>query len=153
MDNTIKYVHTNIIAKDWKKLAQFYIVVFGCEPLYPERDLSGEWMDKLTKISGVRVKGIHLNLPGYDNGPTLEIFSYEPASDMDAPKIINGFGFGHIAFHVEDVEGTLNKILANGGNFYGESIEKAIPGVCILKAVYAVDPEENIVEIQHWSKE
>ena len=153
MDNTIKYVHTNIIAKDWKKLAQFYMEVFGCEPLYPERDLSGEWMDKLTKISGVRVKGIHLKLPGYDNGHTLEIFSYEPASDMDVPKIINGFGFGHIAFHVEDVESTLNKIMANGGNFYGESVEKAIPGVGILKAVYAVDPEENIVEIQHWSKE
>lgn len=40
----IKYVHTNIIAKDWKRLADFYIQVFNSKPLYPERDLSGKWI-------------------------------------------------------------------------------------------------------------
>ena len=27
----IKYVHTNIISRDWRRLAQFYEDVFGCE--------------------------------------------------------------------------------------------------------------------------
>jgi predicted enzyme related to lactoylglutathione lyase len=27
----MKYAHTNIIARDWEKLAQFYIDVFDCE--------------------------------------------------------------------------------------------------------------------------
>ena len=36
-----KYVHTNLIARDWKRLIRFYIDVFGCEPKGPERDMSG----------------------------------------------------------------------------------------------------------------
>ncbi|MFZ5652735.1 MAG: VOC family protein [Bacillota bacterium] len=43
MNSNIKYVHTNIVARDWKKLSQFYIDVFDCKPVYPERDLSGDW--------------------------------------------------------------------------------------------------------------
>jgi len=36
-----KYTHTNLIAKDWKRLLAFYQEVFGCIPVLPERDLSG----------------------------------------------------------------------------------------------------------------
>jgi predicted enzyme related to lactoylglutathione lyase len=78
----IKYVHTNIIAKDWRKLSLFYQRVFGCKPVPPERDLSGQWLDSLTGIDGAHITGEHLALPGYDGQtPTLEIFSYD---DMDA---------------------------------------------------------------------
>ncbi|MBN2520689.1 MAG: VOC family protein [Bacteroidales bacterium] len=42
----VKYIHTNIVAKDWQKLADFYEKVFGCKKLYPERNLKGEWIDK-----------------------------------------------------------------------------------------------------------
>lgn len=63
MSQQIKYVHTNLIAGDWKKLAEFYIHVFGCKPVYPERHLSGEWIENLTKINDVEMNGIHLQLP------------------------------------------------------------------------------------------
>jgi hypothetical protein len=45
-----KYVHTNLIAKDWKKLATFYERLFGCVPVPPERDLSGQWLEALTCV-------------------------------------------------------------------------------------------------------
>ncbi len=151
MENEIKYVHTNLIAKDWKKLAQFYIEVFGCIPTYPERDLSGEWIDKMTTIPGVTIRGIHLRLPGYENGPTLEIFEYNKASG-DGTHKINNYGFGHIAFHVTNVEETVGKILSHGGCSYGETVEKEIEGLGIIRAVYATDPEGNIIEIQNWRK-
>jgi predicted enzyme related to lactoylglutathione lyase len=38
----IKFTHTNIIAKDWKKLSQFYQEVFECVPVPPERDMQGD---------------------------------------------------------------------------------------------------------------
>ncbi len=79
MEKGIKYVHTNLIAKDWKNLSNFYINVFSCRAIYPKRDLSGEWIDKITNIDSVRIRGIHLALPGYEKGPTLEIFEYHPA--------------------------------------------------------------------------
>jgi predicted enzyme related to lactoylglutathione lyase len=153
MKNEIKFVHTNIVAKDWKKLSQFYIDVFGCEPVYPERDLSGTWIDKMTKIANVRIKGVHLRLPGYDNGPTLEIFEYNKMQEVTGAPLINRTGFSHIAFHVSDVEKTMKRLIAGGGEKYGELVEKEMKGLGILKAIYARDIEGNIIEIQNWKKE
>jgi len=153
MKNRIKFVHTNIIAKDWKKLAQFYMDVFGCKPVYPERDLSGDWIDKLTNIPTVEIKGIHLQLPGYSGGPTLEIFGYSTFAGTEGKPVINRPGFGHIAFHVTSVEEILNKLIDSGGEKYGELIEKEISGLGTIKVIYARDPEGNIIEIQNWRQE
>jgi predicted enzyme related to lactoylglutathione lyase len=69
-----KYVHTNLIARDWKRLVRFYCEVFGCEPKGPERDMSGAWLDDVTSLRDAHLTGVHLRLPGYgDDGPTLEI--------------------------------------------------------------------------------
>jgi len=146
----IKYVHTNIVAKDWKALADFYIEVFDCKPLYPKRDLSGQWIDNLTNIKDARIRGIHLSLPGYENGPTLEIFEYTPEQSIIAEPEINGKGFGHIAFLVDSVEEVLEKLLELGGTTLGEIVKKDYEGIGKLTAVYAKDPEGNFVEIQNW---
>jgi predicted enzyme related to lactoylglutathione lyase len=153
MKNEIKYAHTNLIARDWKTLAAFYMDVFNCVPVLPERNLSGEWIDRMTAIPGVRIQGMHLRLPGYTEGPTLEVFAYDPICQRDELPAINRFGFGHIAFHVTDVEDTLTKLLASGGHTYGQPVKTRIEGVGLLQAVYATDPEGNIIEIQHWEKE
>ena len=140
MSTEIQYVHTNLIALDWKKLAMFYVDVFNCEPILPERDLSGDWLAQLTNIEKATIKGIHLRLPGYDgSGPTLEIFEYN--RHEDSPKLINQLGFGHIAFHVNNLQEMLKSALANGASMYGEAIEKSIENIGLLKAVYIKDPE------------
>ena len=109
-----------IYSRDWKKLAQFYINVFNCEPVYPERDLSGNWIEKLTKIPGAHIGGIHLKLPGYQDGPTLEIFQYNRFTGRKSEPLINDQGFGHIAFHVTDVEAMMKK-LSDHGEWHTES--------------------------------
>jgi predicted enzyme related to lactoylglutathione lyase len=149
--NKLKYVHTKILSKDWKKLAQFYIDVFDCKPLYPERDMHGDWIDDMTSIANVRIKGIHLELPGYENGPTLEIFSYNHPIDRNHRIQINEMGFTHIAFRADNVQEAVDKVIAYGGSFYGKIVETKIGNVGVLTAVYMQDPEGNIVEIQNWS--
>jgi predicted enzyme related to lactoylglutathione lyase len=148
----IKYVHTNLIASDWNALSNFYINVFGCKPLYPERDLSGGWLDRLTNIDGVKIRGIHLSLPGYENGPTLEIFEYKPEAGNIEDKKINGKGLGHIAFDVSSVEEILDKLIEFGGTPLGEVVKREYEGLGMLTVVYAKDPEGNYIEIQNWSK-
>lgn len=146
----MKYVHTNIAANDWKRLAQFYIDVFECRLKPPERDLKGEWLDSATGLKAAALKGAHLILPGYgDDGPTLEIFTYsvtEPSETFQA----NTKGFAHIAFAVDDVESVFNKALAHGGSKLGRITQKEVDGVGQLILVYMRDPEGNIVEIQSW---
>lgn len=146
----VTYAHTNIISKDWKKLAQFYIDVFDCKPIYPERDLRGDWIDKMTNIEGVLITGIHLQLPGFAKGPTLEIFSYNKPVKRSSTVQINEMGFGHIAFRVDMVKKYVDKALKHGGSFYGEIIKTEIRHVGQLTAVYIRDPENNIIEIQSW---
>jgi len=140
------------VAKDWRKLADFYIKVFECTPVPPERNLSGAWLDALTGIADVNIKGIHLNLPGYENGPTLEIFSYSPECNEVFPPRINRKGFAHIAFHVDSVERVLEILLENGGNRLCDVVRKDYGDMGILTAVYAADPEGNFIEIQNWKK-
>jgi predicted enzyme related to lactoylglutathione lyase len=152
MDNNITFVHTNIIARDWKKLSQFYIDVFKCKPLYPERNLSGEWIDKITGIHNVQIEGIHLAMPGYENGSTLEIFSYKPEHLSHTIPAINQQGLGHLAFHVESVPEVVGNVIANGGAQMGEVIIKQYDEIGTLTAAYARDPEGNIIEIQNWKK-
>ncbi|MEZ4850194.1 MAG: VOC family protein [Bacteroidia bacterium] len=145
----IKFVHTNIITDDWKKLSEFYIQVFDCKPLLPERDLNGDWLAKATNIKNAHLKGIHLLLPGYENPPTLEIFEYDK-NEPNLKSLANRKGFGHIAFRVSNVNDVLNKVLNHGGSKLGEVVETNIPNVGKLTFVYAKDIDGNIIEIQSW---
>jgi predicted enzyme related to lactoylglutathione lyase len=52
----VKFVHVNLIARDWKLLSDFYQRVFDCEPVLPERDHKGDWIDAATGISGVNIQ-------------------------------------------------------------------------------------------------
>ena len=146
-----KYVHTNLIARDWKRLVRFYSDVFGCEPKPPERDMSGAWLDQLTSLRNAHLSGVHLQLPGYGgDGPTLEIFSYNQLVERQLPSA-NQCGFGHIAFAVDDVDEALRAVIAAGGSTVGNIVATEVDDVGVLRVVYARDPEGNIVELQKWS--
>ena len=98
-----KYVHTNLIARDWRELARFYVEVFGCEPVPPERDAQGPWLDAATGLNGACLQGMHLRLPGGGpEGPTLEIYSYDDIG-VRPVSMPNDTGYGHLAFSVDDV--------------------------------------------------
>ena len=143
----MEYVHTNLVARDWRKLAGFYIKVFNCTPLPPERDLKGEWLDKAVNLKDTHIRGVHLQLPGYVDGPTLEVFQYSQ-KEVAEKSYPNTPGLGHLAFRVQDVEETAEKIIGMGGSWVGELTTVEIPKVGTLVFAYMRDPEGNIIEIQ-----
>jgi predicted enzyme related to lactoylglutathione lyase len=151
MVTNAKYVHTNLIAHDWKRLADFYTRVFGCNLVLPERDLEGQWLDDATSIPHARIRGAHLRLPGYGNaGPTLEIFQYD--SELEKPSTaVNRPGFGHIAFAVDDVDAARDAVVSEGGRAVGEIVSVDISGAGKIRFVYVADPEGNVIELQQWS--
>jgi predicted enzyme related to lactoylglutathione lyase len=145
-----QYVHTNIIAQDWRRLAKFYENVFNCTPVPPKRELAGKLIDKLTSIQNAEIQGIHLKLPGYDDyGPILEILQYN--HPKEGTTAINRLGLAHIAFRVADVESAKTEVLDAGGSSIGETVTLPIPQVGTVTVVYVTDPEGNIIELQHWS--
>lgn len=149
----MRFAHTNIAAKDWKVLSDFYIEVFQCKIKPPQRNLSGSWLNRATGLKNAKLEGVHLLLPGYgDEGPTLEIFTYLEMEKRE-PIMANCTGLTHIAFEVEDVDQILGNAINNGGQLLGSVTERAVDGVGQLKFVYFRDPEGNIVEIQSWKRE
>lgn len=146
----IRYVHTNLVARNWKSLARFYDAVFGCKPKPPERNLQGEWLDRLTSLRSAHTRGVHLLLPGWGkDGPTLEIFQYS----RQRPRRVRGVdapGYGHIAFSVSSPKRMLSKVERYGGSRVGELIHAGIPGMGPIEVVYARDPEGNVIELQKW---
>ena len=150
----MRYAHTNIVAKDWRVLVKFYEDVFACEYAPPQREQEGAWLSAATGVARAKLSGRHLRLPGHgDNGPTLEIFSYEQSVPGAQTPAANRVGLGHLAFEVEDVRTTLAHLLAAGGSTLGSVVEREIEGVGLITFVYACDPEGNIIELQSWEKD
>jgi predicted enzyme related to lactoylglutathione lyase len=147
-----RYVHTNLIAMDWKKLSDFYQQLFGCIPVPPERDFQGPDLEAGSGIPGAHLRGNHLRLPGYgDTGPTLEIFNYS-ILESRGKTAVNRPGFGHIAFSVEEVAAAQRSVLQAGGKAVGEIVTLQVTTGARVTWCYVTDPEGNIIELQSWSK-
>lgn len=147
-----RYVHTNLVAADWRRLVDFYVEVFGCTAVPPERDHHGAWLDRLTGLAGARAVGMHLRLPGCgEGGPTLEIFHYDEMPPREPPAA-NRPGFAHIAFAVPDVEAARQEVLRHGGGELGPPQTVDVPGAGRITVVYMADPEGNLVELQRWEQ-
>jgi catechol 2,3-dioxygenase-like lactoylglutathione lyase family enzyme len=146
----MRYAHTNLVARDWRKLAAFYVDVLGCEPIGSERDHGGPLFEALCGMPGAKAKGRHFRVPGHgEKGPTLEIFQFADLAESLPPRL-NRPGLAHLAFEVDDVEAKRQAFLARGGCQVGELVTLDIPGAGRLTLVYMTDPEGNIVELQRW---
>jgi predicted enzyme related to lactoylglutathione lyase len=143
-----RYVHTNLIAEDWRALARFYQELFGCTPVPPERDFQGQDLDRGTGLAGAHLRGAHLRLPGCgDDGPTIEIFNYSRLESRPATAV-NRPGFGHIAFAVADVPAARAAVLAAGGRAVGDVVKLVNAAGKALTWCYVTDPEGNVIELQ-----
>lgn len=151
MIQSARYVHTNLIARDWRALAAFYCSVFGCVVVPPERDFSGPMLEAGTGVPGAALQGVHLRLPGCGpDGPTLEIFTYSHLAEGPAPAV-NRPGFGHIAFGVPSVPGSRARVLDAGGQPVGEIVTLTTEDNRHVTWCYVTDPEGNIIELQSWA--
>lgn len=122
MIDSAKYVHTNLVAHDWRRLAHFYQEVLGCVPVPPERNLCG---------------------PDYELGV---------AGGAAVPTAVNRPGFGHVAFSVTSVVEARDQFLRAGGSSVGDVVRTTISADEVVTWCYVRDPEGNIVELQSRSQ-
>ncbi len=126
-----RYVHTNLIARDWHRLA-------------------GPVFDAGTGVKDARLTGMHLRMPGGGaTGPTLEIFNYSNLEAAPTPAV-NRPGFAHIAFAVDSVEDARKEFLSAGGTPVGDVVTLTTSAGSKVTWCYVADPEGNIVELQRW---
>lgn len=146
-----RFGHVNLIARDWRALADFYIELFGCVLVPPERDYAGPDLERGTGVIAAALRGAHLRLPGHGpDGPTLEIYQFSSMPEV-LPPTVNGPGFQHIAFAVPSVAEARAAVLAAGGGAVGEIVTLQTADGRHVTWTYLTDPEGNIIELQSWS--
>ncbi len=147
----IRYLHTNIVARDVRLLADFYQKVFGCKVDYPESVLSGEALARGTGVSDAEIRGIWLQMPGNrEDGPILELFQYSTMPERPTPTP-NQPGYAHLSFEVDDIAAVADAVVAAGGSLYGQIADFESLEGGTLTFVYLTDPEGNIVELEQSS--
>jgi catechol 2,3-dioxygenase-like lactoylglutathione lyase family enzyme len=146
-----KFYHAGIVAHEPERLARFYCEVFDCVPTGAKHDFSARPLGRGMGLEGAHIKGLNLLLPGHgEQGPVLEIFRLDEVTAAKHP--VDAAGIMHLAFSVDDVASTLERLQEAGGQALGEIVVLDVPGEGSATMVYARDPEGNIVEIQRWDK-
>jgi catechol 2,3-dioxygenase-like lactoylglutathione lyase family enzyme len=148
--HNMRYSHTNIVARDVERLADFYVQVFGCIPLSSVERMSGKLLARGVGLQHIDLRAMWLRLPGHgENGPILEIFEYTRSHESPVPRP-NQHGYTHISFEVPDIVATAKAVITFGGSRLGEIVDLSEePGVGDVTFVYLRDPEGNIIELEH----
>ena len=74
-------------------------------------------------------------LPGHGaGGPTLEIYQYSE-NECKGEPVANREGFGHIAFEVDDVDQSLEKVRKRVGGSVGDVTSHEVEGGGLLTFV------------------
>ena len=147
----VRFGHVNVIAEDWRSLADFYTRLFGCELVPPERNYEGADLSRGTAVEEAALSGVHLRLPGHgENGPTIEVYQYRQ-SEPRLPSVANRVGFAHICFQVDDVTAAREAVLEAGGQSVGEIVTLTTATGGRVTWCYVTDPESNMIELQAWS--
>lgn len=153
MKRAIRYVHTNIVTHDWRRLARFYRDALGCEILEPDLDIGGDWLSEGTGVEDAALTGVHLRFPGHgETGPTLELFEYRTQLEPAKPPAANRGGLRHMAFEVDDVEAVRAACIEHGGADLGQPVVHPLKGHGTITFTYLTDPDGNIIELQSWSE-
>src|SRR5262245_11029504 len=138
--DSVRYAHTNLVAKDWRRMVDFYVQVFQCVPVSSERDNQGQSFEMMPAIPAARARGQHLRLPGHgEQVPTLEVFQFDPLAS-DEPRRLNRPGLAHLAFEVPDIDSKRRELLEWGGRDLGELVTLDIAGAGKLTLIYMHDP-------------
>jgi catechol 2,3-dioxygenase-like lactoylglutathione lyase family enzyme len=146
-----KLDHSCIVVSDIEMMADFYSDVFQFERVSGLRRMSEPWLEKGTGLKGAAFEAIHLRLLSEgEDGPTLELITMKEPQPQAEP-VMDRTGFMHLAFRIDDIEGTLQKVRAGGGSAIGEVAVAVIENVGSADFVFAKDPEGNILEIIKWN--
>ncbi|PQV63207.1 methylmalonyl-CoA/ethylmalonyl-CoA epimerase [Abditibacterium utsteinense] len=149
----MKIDHINLVVADLERSAAFYETVFGLKRGFSAR-LEGAWIETVTQIPGARATCLFLENPdaSSNGGARIELIRYDVPEDIIQNTPVSRpdmLGLRHIAFEVEDLEATLQKMKEFG--IEPLSAPVAVPfrvGALGTKLLcYLRDPDGVIVEI------
>jgi catechol 2,3-dioxygenase-like lactoylglutathione lyase family enzyme len=135
--------HVSLATADMARCLHFYRDLIGLSVLGEGHTQPGNtWFEKVVGLQGAQVHSASLRA----GNVLVEVFQYkQPAPGRGPVPRACDVGIRHICFDVTDIQAEYERLKAAGVEFISEPQTMGSHGV---KAVYARDPDNNIVELQ-----
>lgn len=144
--------HINIVVADLERAAQFYQTVFGYARGFSAQ-LEGQWIQTVTGLAGAKAQCLFLESP--DGGARIELIRYDAPDAATSPASSpNQRGLRHIAFEVEDIDATLNRVRALGIAPISDAVEVPfrVANLGVKRLAYFHDFDGTIIEVAAYRK-
>jgi catechol 2,3-dioxygenase-like lactoylglutathione lyase family enzyme len=140
-----KIDHINIVVRDLEGAKKFFLQ-FGFTIAH-EGELSGKWIDTLTRLKNVKARYAALSLPGHETN--LELLTYDNPEGEECPAgdILTTIGYRHIAFAVENIEKIVGDLKKQGAIFFSDIQEYKESK---KKLCYFYGPEGIVLELAEY---
>jgi catechol 2,3-dioxygenase-like lactoylglutathione lyase family enzyme len=138
--------HVAISTPDLDRLSGFYVDVLGCEVVMNTSWRDREIIDRIIGLDRSAARQIMLKA----GNAYLELFEYESPAGRTADPSRNpaDHGYTHFALDVVDIDAECARLAGLGMTFHTSPPTTDELGNARLRAVYARDPDGNIVELQ-----
>ncbi len=140
--------HVNIVVSDRERSCRFYGETLGLTRGF-ERILEGEWIERVTGLSGVRAHCVFFEFPA--GGPRIELLHYHsPAGEaLPAHSLPNTLGARHVAFLVEDRDAFVARLRDAGVPLLSDPVEVPFQVGAFGKkwVCYFLDPDGVLLEV------
>ncbi|HWG02351.1 MAG TPA: VOC family protein [Trebonia sp.] len=105
--------------------------------------IEGAWVDRVTGLDGVQLDMVSVSAP--DDGSWLELTKFRQPAERAAaqPPAPNRPGFRHIACVVDDLDGVVQRLRANGFDTVGDIVNHE----GVFRLCYVGGPEGLLVEL------
>jgi catechol 2,3-dioxygenase-like lactoylglutathione lyase family enzyme len=138
--------HLGISTPDLDRLTAFYRDVMGFDVVMQTQWRDREIIDRMVGLSGSAARQVMLRA----GNAYIELFEYEspppcPARDDRNPA---DHGYTHVCIDVVDIDAEYERLSENGMTFHAPPPTVDELGHARLRAIYARDPDGNIVELQ-----
>jgi catechol 2,3-dioxygenase-like lactoylglutathione lyase family enzyme len=141
MENVV-FDHTGFITPSLEGSVRFWSEVMGFEPK-PSVERKGDWVAPFTGVEGAELKIAHL----FGRGTHLEFIEFGSAAGACGEPRANDCGTGHVCFKVQDIDATVERILAGGGKLAGRITEITEGPAAGVRGLYLRDPYGVLIEL------
>jgi len=138
--------HVGLSTPDLDRLLEFYRDVMGFEVVMTSHWRDRDIIDRMVGLTGSAARQVMLK----SGNAFLELFQYESPTPRPAAadRTAADHGYTHFCIDVVDIDAEYERLSANGMTFHAPPPSVDEMGHARLRAIYARDPDGNIVELQ-----
>ncbi|MFJ3035273.1 VOC family protein [Curtobacterium pusillum] len=121
--------HVGVTVPDVEAATDFLVAAFGAEVLYDtlradEPPKEGPATTDRLGVPGT-AREVRIRMLALPGGPGIELFAFDHV-DQDGPAVPSDLGWQHLALYVDDLDATLERVVAAGATALGEP--RPLPG-------------------------